>query len=346
MASTAITTNDPVTKKAWEEKAFREVRKESYVSKFMGGTSDSLIFEQTKLTKEKGDKITFTIFPRADSPVILGSSGLSLEGKEGTVEHFTDSINLEEYKTGFRYEEGLTVQRAFFSVSEEHARALDVRTAEVIDNLWFDAIQASPSRIIYGGGQADLSTLTSAHKLSPALIRRCAALARAGFANGSNARTTYPFQPVKIGGKSYFVLLLHPYACYDLKNNSEYQGYLREAEKRGSDNPIFTGALAIIDNVIIHEHENIQIKKTVTGGKDVYYCTGVFLGAGSSIWAWGKRPTTVNKVFGYEESTGIGRKFIAATKKTQFKYSSSDANPSDYGSAGVYVAITNVASAE
>lgn len=341
MAVLGITTDSAVVKKQWDELKFRETRKKMYVEKFMGSNSNALIYEQTKLLKDKGDNITFTIFPRVEAPVVLGSSGQSVEGKEGKIEFFTDSIALEEYKTGFRYASGgLDEQRPWFSISDENSQALDQWSSEFMDDLWFEAIKATPSRIVYGKGTA-LASLDATSTLTPQLIRRLAALARSGFANGSNARVTYPFRPVMIGGRSYFVLLVHPYACYDLKNNAEYQKYLLEARERSAENPIFTGALAVIDDVIVHEHENIEIAET-SSGSGVYYCKGAFLGAGSTIWAWGKRPVTIDKSFGYDEERGLVRKFIAKTKKTQFKFSASGSKE-DYGSCGVYVTVTNVA---
>jgi N4-gp56 family major capsid protein len=344
MAVLGIATDNAVVKKQWDEMKFRETRKKMYCERFMGASSESLIYEQTKLLKDKGDNVTFTVFPRVEAPVILGSSGQSVEGKEGKIESFTDSVTLEEYKTGFRYAaNGLDEQRPWFTVSDENAVALDRWASEHMDDLWFAAIQSSPSRIIYGGGKTSVGALTGSDKLTPTLIRRCAALARSGFANGSNARVTYPFNPVNINGRRYFVLVVHPYACYDLKNNAEYQGYLKEARERSSENPIFTGALAVIDDVIIHEHENIQILET-SSGSGIYYCTGVLLGAGSSTWVWGKRPVTVDKSFGYDEERGLVRKWISKTQKIQFKFTSTGSDE-DYCSAGVYVTVTNVAAA-
>jgi N4-gp56 family major capsid protein len=344
MASYGVSTDNPVTKKQWDEREFREVRKSMYIEKFMGQSSDSMIYEKNELLNKQGDKITFTIFPRQSAQIVLGSSGQSIEGKEGKIKSFTDYINLEEYKMAFRWKEGLDAQRPWFSISAESAKGLAQVSSETLDDLWFAAIQDSPSRVIYGGVATSAATLTAVDKITPQLIRRCNALAKTGWANGSNARTTYPFQRIKIGGKKYFVLLVHEYCCYDLKNNAEYQGYVKEAEKRGPDNPIFQDAVAIIDNVIIHEHENMQIKAhpSVAGQ---YYCTGVLLGAGSSMWAWGKRPETVEKTFGYNEERGIGRKFISMTKKTQFKFTEAGSKE-DYGSAGVYVTVTNVATAQ
>ena len=344
MASTGISTDSPVTKKHWDEIAFREVRKDMVIDKYMGTSKDSMILEKTKLLKEPGDKITFTIYPRQETQVVLGSSGQSLEGREGEIKYFTDSINLEEYKMGFRWKNGVDGKRPWFSIPDEAAEGLDQFSSETLDDLWFVAIQDSPSRSIWGGGKTATADLTALDKMSPALVRRARALGKTGFANGSNARATYPFKPVVVNGKKYFVLLVHPYACYDMKSNAEYQGYVKEAERRGPDNPIFKDAVAIIDSVIIIEHENIQIlPHPTTAG--LYYCTGVLLGAGSSLWAWGKRPETVNKSFGYDEETGVGRKFISKTKKTSFKFTSAG-SAEDYCSCGVTFTVTNVATSQ
>jgi N4-gp56 family major capsid protein len=342
MAVKGITTDDAVTKKVWDESAFREARKEMYVSKFMGKDSSAMIYEKTQLEKDMGDNITFTMFPRAQAPVILGSSGEAVEGKEGKFEQFTDSITLEEYNTAFRTKNKGTIdaQRPWFNLTDENAKALEQWSSEVMDELWFKAIQANPTRIVYGGDATSVATLEAGDKLNPTLIRRLRAMAKTGFATGSNARKAYPFKSVKIGGVDYYVLLVHPYAVYDMKENAAYQQSVREAMERSKNNPIFTGAVAVIDNVIIHEHENIQIKQT-TSSSGIYYCTGVFMGAGSSIWAWGKRWSTYTEYFDFGREIGVNRSMIAATKKTSFKFTSTG-SAADYGSCGVYIACTDV----
>ena len=341
MAIKGITTSDAVTKKAWDESAFREARKEMYCSKFMGKDSGSLIFEKTQLEKDQGDNITFTLFPRAEAPVITGSSNEAVEGKEGTFQQFTDSVTLEEYNTAFRCKNKGTIdaQRPFFNLTDENARALEQWSSEVMDNLWFEAMQSSPTRTIWGGDATGTSDLALADKLTPTLVRRLRVLAKTGFASKSNARKTYPFRPVRIGGIEYYVLLVHPYAVYDMKENANYQQSVREAMERSKNNPIFSGAVAVIDNVIIHEHENIQI---LNASGSVYYCTGIFMGAGSSIWAWGKRWATATETFDYGRQIGVSRSMIAGVKKTKFKFTASG-SAEDYGSCAVNIACTDVA---
>jgi len=344
MGSLAVSTNDPVVKKMWDEMRFREVRKAMVIGSLMGPSSDYAIYEKSNIKKGEGDAITFTIFPRQEADVITGSSGLSLEGKEGKIKYFTDQVTLEEYKLGFRYKCGLDEHRPWFSVSEENAIGLNQVSSEVMDDLWFEKMLDAPSAVYYGGGKANAAALTNADKLTPAYIRRLSAMASAGFPNFAtslNARTTYPFQKIKALGKGWYILYVHPYALYDIKNNAEYQGYLKEALARSNDNPIFSGAVAIIDNVVVKEHENIPIASNGT----VFYCKGIFMGAGSSIWAWGQKPVTVDKSFGYDEERGIARKFIAGIKKTKFQFTSVGPKV-DYGSCGAYFTITDLANAQ
>lgn len=342
MAIKGIAANDLATKKVWDEQAFREARKEMYCSKFMGSTSASMIYEKTNLEKSQGDQITFTMFPRAQAPVILGSTGEAVEGQEGKYEQFYDSIQLEEYNTAFRSKTNKTLdgQRPWFSITDENATALEQWSSEIMDNNWFTAIQHAPTKVVYGGAASSVATLDNTCKLTPTLIRRLRVLAKTGFATGSNARQTYPFRPIKIGGVDHYVLLVHPYAVYDMKENAAYQQSVREARERSKNNPIFTDAVAVIDNVIIHEHENIQIFETAAGS-GIFYCTGVFMGAGSSIWAWGKRWTTTTELFDYGREEGANRCMIAKTKKTSFKYTPTGAAV-DYGSCGVYITVTDV----
>lgn len=342
MAVKGITTSDAATVRVWDEAAFRETRKEMYCAKFMGKDSSAMIYEKTQLEKGAGDLITFTMFPRAEAPVVLGSTGEAVEGKEGSFNHFTETVTLEEYNTAFRVKNTGTIdaQRPWFNITDEASTALEQWSSEIMDNLWFEAIQSSPTRIVYGGDANSVATLSTADKLNPTLIRRLRVMAKTGFATGSNARAAYPFKPIKIGGVDYYVLLVHPYAVYDMKENAAYQQSVREAMERSKNNPIFSGAVAVIDNVIIHEHENIEILET-SSGSGIFYCTGVFMGAGSSVWAWGKRWSTQTEYFDYAREIGVNRSMICKTQKTQFPFTVGGSDV-DYGSCGVYIACTDV----
>jgi len=226
-----------------------------------------------------------------------------------------------------------------FDINVESVQALSDWGSEKIDQLAFDAILASPTRIFYKTSSGSTSTTTAATakaaltaadgKITPAFVSYIKAYAKTG-----GGRTIVPIRPVKVDGKNYYVLLVHPDAVYDWKNDPTVQQFLREAEMRGKENPLFTGAVAIYDGVVIHEHENVPIADDGGSGA-VSWSKGVFMGAQALVWAWGKRVATVQKKFDYDNEWGHAWGIIAGTNKPVF-------NSLDYGSLGVYVARTDI----
>lgn len=328
MAKTAFATNNALTKKAWEERLFRDTLKESYFSRFMGSSADSLVQTNEQLTKDKGDNVTFGIRMRLSGAGV--NSGQTLEGNEEKLTTYSFNVSLEEYAHAVRDAGPLDRQRTMFSIDEESQAALKGWGAEKIDQLCFDTIVTSPTKIFYGGSATATNNITATDKLTPAMISKAKTWSLVG---GGRAQT--PLRPVKVDGKNYFILLVHPDVMYDLKQDSTFVQARREAEVRGKENPIFSGADAIWDGVIIHEHENIPITTNWGAGSNVNGAKCVMMGAQSLVWAWGKRPSVVAEEFDYGREHGYAWSMISKCGKPQF-------NSKDYGSVAVYVARTQI----
>jgi N4-gp56 family major capsid protein len=328
MAKTTFSTSNALTKKAWEEKLFRDTKKEAYFSRFMGMGSDSVVQVKNEFLKNKGDLITFGIRMRLAGSGV--TSGQTLEGNEESLVTYSHTVSLEQYRHAVRDNGALDRQRAMFSIDAESKDALKGWGGEKIDQLAFDAITASPTKIFYGGDATSTSDLDSADKITPGLISKVRV-----WCVGGGGRTQTPIRPVRIGGKSYFVMLVHPDVAYDLKLDSTYAQANREARERGSSNPLFTGALGIWDGVVIHEHENIPIVTNWGAGSDQPGAQNVFMGAQALVWAWGKKPSVVAKNFDYENEHGYAWGMICGTNKPKF-------NSKDYGSVAVYTYRTAI----
>ena len=219
-------------------------------------------------------------------------------------------------------------------VFDEEARsALQDWGTEFIDQRMFTALEASPTKIFYGGSATATGDITAADKLTPAMISKMRVWAKTG-----GARSQTPLRPVKINGKMYYVLLVHPDVAYDLKQDATYAQAEREALARSGDHPIFTGAIAMWDGVVIHEHENVSITTNWGAGSNVPGAKCSLMGAQSLLWAWGKRPKIVAKEFDYGDEHGYGWSIIYQTNKPVF-------NGKDYGSIAMYVARTQISDA-
>lgn len=344
MALTTFATGNALTKKVWEEKLFRDSVKLSYFMRFSGEDSSSLLQVQNALEKSQGDRITFGLRMRLTGAGV--TSGQVLEGNEEALTTYSHNVTLEQYRHATRDNGAMDRKRAMFSISAEAEAAIRDWGSEKIDQLCFDAIgvgsgaTADPTKIFYKTSAGVLATGTAAtartaltaadSKITPAMISTLKAWAKTG---GGRAYT--PLRPVKVDGREYYVLLVHPDALYDLKVDSTFTQAQREAEIRGKDNPLFQGATAIWDGVVIHEHENCAVA-TNGGGGSVAWTKAAFMGAQALLWAWGQRVEIVQEEFDYGNQKAFGFGMIAAASKPQF-------NSLDFGSMGVYLARTNIA---
>ena len=281
MAKTAFATGDALTKKLWEEKLYRDTRKESYFDRFMGESENNIVQRNTSLKKSQGDAVTFGIAMRLTGSGV--TSGQTLEGNEEKLTTYNHKPVLEQYRHAVRDNGALDRQRAMFSIDEiSKARLLDWG-AEKIDKLLFTAVEASPTKAFYGGTATTTATLTASDTLTPKLLSKTKAWAATG---GNRAQT--PLRPVKVDGKNYFVCLVHNDVAYDLSLDSTFLQARREAEVRGKENPIFSGAYMIWDGVVVHTHENCSIATTYGAGSDVNGALCTFMGAQALVWRRGK----------------------------------------------------------
>jgi N4-gp56 family major capsid protein len=140
-------------------------------------------------------------------------------------------------------------------------------------------------------------------------------------------------------------MFVHPWQAFDLRNNATFAQAQREAQSRGNDNPIFTGALGMWDNVIIHEHEYVPFLDISVVG-DCFYGDGsetdfsadcfraLLCGAQAAVFANCKDSMQmVEETFDYKNKVGYATGLIAGIQKTTF-------NSKDYGVIAVDTAAT------
>lgn len=95
-----------------------------------------------------------------------------------------------------------------------------------------------------------------------------------------------PPNPLFEGGEPYYVVVLHPKAVEQLRTDAGPQSWLeiqKAAGVRGTNNPIFTGALGRYGMFVLHEYSKIPYK---TIGSDKY-AYNLVLGAQAAVIAFG-----------------------------------------------------------
>lgn len=345
MAITQQGTSDAMTVKAYAEKVFREVQKESiFANRFMGSDMNSAVYVKTELEKGKGDQVSFALVDRLTGS---GQTNSTLEGNEEELTHSSDSVTLNQYRHACLVETGISEQRVAFSFPSEARDRIKVWGSEKIDQLCVDALVASPTHVGYrdnGASGAVTFTTTPAtaqgalsvanSKINTSLLAATKTAATTGF-----DRLINPISPVKYNGGQYYIALMHPDVLHDIRADSTFSAALQDAMPRGKDNPLFRDAEFCWQNVIFHANEKMPIG-TDGGGGSVPWAKCVLFGAQALVWAWGRKPKYVEKTRDYDNQLGVAFDMIAGVTKPQFDIRGQ--GTSDHGSIAFYVARTQI----
>lgn len=346
MSKTNIPTGDTLAKRVYDEKLFRDVVKETFFGSALMSTDGSKpVYVKSDLEKGKGETLVFGLRMRATGAGITGDG--TLEGNEEKLNFYNLTSTLQQYRHAVRDESEISRQRPAFDVEDEMRQAIKDWGTEKLDQLIFDAMgigagaSTTPTKTFYktstgavaAGSAATAKAALDANnsKIDPALISAVKAWAKTG-----GNRSYVPIRPVRVGSKDYYIICTHPDSLYDLKTNSTYQQFVKDAAERGDSNPLFTGAIAIIDGVVIHENEKIYTAAD-GGGTTVPWCSAALFGQQCVCWGWGKRPKLIEKDFDYEDELGKAWRLIASATKSQF-------NSLDYGMVGLWLARTDISS--
>lgn len=311
MADTQFATNDALTKKVWSAKLFKESLRDIYLSKFTGESADSIFQVKRELQKGKGDKITVGLRMRMSGAGQSGADGVTLEGNEEALTFYDFSVSLTMYGHSVKARSKADLQRPAFDLRSEMKDALKEWLTEKQEKLLVSALASSPTTNRYldksGSGGSELSVSLIQQ------VKRQAQLA------------SPKIRPIRVEGGEHYVMLVHPYATKSLKADQDWRNAQLYANIRGSKNPIFTGALGVIDGVVLHEYDRSEL--LLSGN----ITRSLLLGAQAGLIAWGQLPAWYEKLFDYERIPGVATDFLVGIGKCVF-------NSEDFG---VYTLDTN-----
>lgn len=173
------------------------------------------------------------------------------------------------------------------------------RSSSQLPQLNFAAqvVAASSARILYGGDATSEDDLVAEDIITWNLLVSACAYAK-----------RKQLKPIRSMGREHYVVLLSSEQMRDIKLDSTYQTIVRTAGPRGDNNPLFRNASAVVDGLILHEHNK----------------TFNTIGATSGSAKWG----TGNDVDG-AQALLLGAQALGFATVGKAEYSESD--KTDYG---------------
>jgi len=298
MADTTFAKGDLLTQKIWSATLFKEAAKEIYLSKFMGQSADNIIQLKNDLTKKKGDKITFPLRMRMTEAGQSSQTSITLEGNEEALIFYDFAVELYIYGHAVKAGGKLDLQRPAFDLRTEMKDALKEWIPEKLEKLLVTALLASPTtnRLIDKSG-------SGGSELTVALIQQ---LKRAA------EHATPMVRPVMVEGEKCYVLLANSYSTKGLKADADWKNAQLYANIKGRKNPIFSGALGMIDKVIVHEYNRDEL----LASGDV--ALNLLLGAQAGVLGYSQYPSWLEKMFDYGRIPGVATDMVLAHAKSVF----------------------------
>lgn len=368
MADTQMLSANRLTEEAWPDTFFQYTLENMWLSKFMGSSADNIIQIEKKLTKSPGDKVTMRL--RVPLSAAGGYDDSDLEGNEEALTWQNFPVEIHERGHAVRSAGKMTQQRSKPTYKTKFRReateALGIWKAEQLENDLMYAMSGlgnqntyagqgtsnietvnekapSTNRIFYGG-QTAAGVIT--RETSDSALADAAGTDYKNFLFGTKIISvlkrmailaTPKIRPIRIRGKAYHVLFLHPYQVKALRLETGDHGWAviqSRAGVRGLGNLLFQrmfdDAIGILDDVILYEYERVQtrvagevfdngdtIDAGVVDGTSAV-ARALFCGAQAGCLAYGQMPRRYEKDFDYNRKPGTAVDMIYGVSKSRF----------------------------
>lgn len=299
--------------KVWAKKVWHEGVKDSYFDKFTATDGSNVVHKNKDLENVKGDSVVFGLMMNLTGSGVEGNRQ-KLAGAEDTLNIYDFTVNTKLVRNAVsRYE--ADDQRTQYDMLKEIKIALKQWLSDWLDDRLISRLSYNPSNgeVLYASAAGTQSSITANDKLTTTIISR---------AKRKAMMHAPKVQPIKVDGMDKYIMLVHPWAARDLKDDPKWLAAQQNANLRGSKNPIFTGALGEYDGVILYEYERVQTSNI--GASSANVCQNLLLGKQAACFAVSRPAKHIEQADDYGNIAGNGIAFYGAVEKTNF-------NGKDYG---------------
>jgi len=328
--------------KLWYKDLFADVPTMLFMSRFMGESSNSIIQVVRDLQKKAGEYVEFGLSTKLSGDGVEGDD--ELEGNEEEILTYQDELHIDQLRHAVRLKGRMDEKKVAYKMRKDAKEKLKIWWSERIDKeiLWklsgytsktFANTPTAPTsnRAIWAGGQTDDNSLTAAMVMDTKCLDAAKEL----------ALTSSPkVRPIKLDtkqhtGEAVYVVIMHPYQLSALKKDPVYNQAQRDANIRGSSNPILSGAAGMYNGLVIYQHESAYY---FTNTGSVTCARALLLGQQAGIMGIGEDERWVEEQKDYKNKWGISAGRIFGVIKPVF-------NSEDYGLITIATAAAKASTA-
>ncbi len=324
MADTEFLTGAAETVKRWATMLWQEAPELIYWGQFMKEDMNAIIQVKRDLEGQPGDELTFTLLRKLSGAGVSGDA--VLEGNEEQMNHYSDTVVLDQRRNAVRLKGRLSERRTAFDQRKNAKDVLKTWLAETIDDDIFTQFDTNPTSVVFGAGATSTATIVSTSTMTLALIDAAVAKAK---------KAAPKIWPVRVENRDYYVVCMHTDVEYDLRQSTAWQDNHQEAGPREyGTNAIFVGGMGVHGGAVLHSHVKVPIATTWGATGNETGASNLFLGRQAGLFAWGARPEWWEKEFDYNNRVGFAIGAIWDFTKAVF-------NGNDHGFMAIRTYRTN-----
>lgn len=356
-------------KTVWSRDLWKQARNMSFVNRFLGKDSNSIIQHIDELKKtEKGARAVITLLADLQGDGVAGDR--TLEGNEESMQTFDQVIRIDQLRHANRHEGRMADQKSVVEFRNNSRNVLAYWLADRIDQMAFLTLSGvaysnSNKGVARVGSDlpflefaADVAAPTNNRRLrwdntAKALVANAAT---AGIAATDTpawemfvqlkayAKERYIRGVVEDGNEETYHAFLTPAAFAKLKQDPTYNLNLRHSYDKDKNSKLFSGGTVKIDGIYLHEFRHVYNTSGAASGSKwgaastVDGCQVLFCGAQSLGMADIGSPEWTEKGFDYDNQQGISVGKILGFLKPKFGNIYEGGSVEDFGVISCYVA--------
>lgn len=304
----------------WDETLFFEAENLTFWHNMEGPEGSSMpLIRKDDLAQKPGDTIRTDLILSLDGSGLTGDgSGSILEGNEERLKYRQTSFTVDSLQHAVRWSKLGKIlinhdmrRNALGQLSKWLSGKLDDRifseftgqsgfTTIPTKNKWAAGSATSRDTVADGDatGRFTLTTLTELK---------------------AYAQVELKIEPLRLDdGLEVFGIVLHPYTAMSLKrDDTKWAQAQREAQLRGPDNPLFTGAVGMWDGVIIYTSTRVP-RSNNAATTPVAVSDNIFFGAQAMSRGYAHYPDWSEEYFSYGQEQGIATFTVFGQKLNVF----------------------------
>jgi N4-gp56 family major capsid protein len=295
----------------------RDQLRAGFWQRFVGGEgSRAPIIRRTDLVNNPGDAINVQITDPLTGSGVVGDE-TALDGSEENLATTQLKCVPIFRRHGVRWYRR-AIKKSIIDLRGEGRMRLAEWGQEKMDDVRFTNFSSTgsingetytPNFIVVGGGTTGASDVGTTDLLDVESIQKA-------------KLTLYNNRAMPLrteDGNDFFGMVCHPNTLYYLKRSDEYRDWVREAEVRGKDNPFFKGAIAMVDGVVLFQHNNVVT--AADGAGSIAVSRNLIFGAEAFIEGVSEDPFWAEDTFDYGNQFGIAYGFAFQPRRALAKNS-------------------------